>query len=146
MIDLAQAEADSLLALPKRRTDTTPYRLPPHRGRLTIPLEDLAGREFFILDLSRGGISLERRTYQTRARQTVILARLDFNAPHRNPDGEEVGVPHLHIYREGFADKWAMPVPADRFPNIGDPREALFDFMRYCTIVEPPHIERELLP
>ena len=145
MIDIPQAEADRLLALPKRRTAATPYRLPPHRGRLAIPLEDLAGREFFILDMSRGGISLQRRTYQTRARQTVILARLDFNAPHRNPDGEEVGVPHLHLYREGYADKWAVPVPPDHFPNIGDPWRTLFNFIRNCTIGEPPDIERELL-
>ena len=75
MIDLSQLEADTLLALPKRRKETAIYRLPPHRGKLAVPLEDFAAREMFMLDISRGGISLERRTYQTRARQTAILAR-----------------------------------------------------------------------
>jgi hypothetical protein len=98
------------------------------------------------LDITRGGISLERRTYQTRARHTAILARLDFGPPHRNPDDEEIGVPHLHLYREGYGDKWAYPVPAEHFPNIADPWLTLFDFMRFCTVVEPPDIERELLP
>jgi hypothetical protein len=145
VIELSQAEADGLLAMPKRRTETFAYRLPPHRGKLTVPLEDLTARETFLLDISRGGISLERRTYQTRARQTVILARLDFGAPHRNPDDEEIGVPHLHLYREGFGDKWATAVPAEYFPNTSDLWHTLFDFMKYCNVVEPPDIQRELL-
>jgi hypothetical protein len=36
----------------------------------------------------------------------VVLVRLDLGgAPHRNPFDEEIGVPHLHLYREGFGDK-----------------------------------------
>ena len=30
-------------------------------------------------------------------------------------------MPHLHLYREGFSNKWAFPVPLDRFQNLGDP-------------------------
>jgi len=145
VIDLTQSEADALLAMSKRRKDTITYRQPPHRGKLLVPLEDLTGREMFLLDISRGGISLERRTYQTRARQTAILARLDFGSPHRNPDEEEIGVPHLHLYREGFGDKWAFPVPTEHFPTPADPWRTLFDFMTFCKIVEPPDIQRELL-
>jgi hypothetical protein len=146
MMDLPQAEADCLLAMPKRRTETTAYRLPPHRGKLLVPLEDMTGREAFLLDISRGGISLERRTFQTRARQTIILARIDFGAPHRNPDDEEIGVPHLHVYREGYGDKWAYPLPTERFPNAGDAWLTLFDFLAYCNVIEPPEIVRDLLP
>ncbi len=145
MTDLTQTEADALLAMAKRRTETKTYRMPPHRGKIVVPLEDLTGREAFLLDISRGGISLERRTYQTRARQTVILARLDYGSPHRNPDGEEIGVPHLHTYREGYADKWAVLVPAEQFPNIADPWQTLLDFLKFCNVVERPDIQRELL-
>jgi len=145
MIDLPQAEADALLAMAKRRKEAVTYRMPPHRGKICVPLEDLAGREAFLLDISQGGISLERRTYQTRARQTAILARLDFGSPHRNPDGEEIGVPHLHLYREGFGVKWAYPVQAERFPHIRDTSRTLFDFLAFCNVVEPPDIQRELL-
>ena len=146
MIDLTQTEADALLAMSKRRKETLTYRMPPHRGKLVVPLEDLSGREAFILDISRGGISLERRTYQTRARQTEILARLDFGSPHRNPDDEEIGVPHLHLYREGYGDKWAFPVPVEHFPDPSDLWRTLFDFMTFCHVIEPPDIQRELLP
>lgn len=145
MIDLAQGEADALLAMQKRRSETTLYRLPAHRGKLSVPLEALTGRETFFLDVSRGGISLEKRTYQHRARHTLILARLDFGTPHRNPDDQEVGVPHLHLYREGFHDKWAFPVPADKFSNPGDLWQTLSDFMGFCNIVEPPEFQRELV-
>lgn len=75
----------------------------------------------------------------------MILARLDFGgAPHRNPDGEEIGSPHLHLYREGYGDKWAFPVPDHHFANPNDPWLALQDFMRFCNIVEPPVIRQGL--
>ncbi|KJU85379.1 prophage protein [Candidatus Magnetobacterium bavaricum] len=40
----------------------------------------------------------------------IILLRLCFGGhPHRNPDDTEISSPHLHRYREGYADKWAYP-------------------------------------
>ena len=145
MTDLTQAEADALLAMHKRPLDNRPYQLPDLGGRLLVPLESLDAREAFTLDISRGRINLAKGTYQHRARQTVILARLDFGgAPHRNPDEAEIGVPYLHLYREGFADKWAFPVPPDRFRTLGDRWDLLTDFMRFCAVVEPPEFDRSL--
>jgi len=70
------------------------------------------------------------------------LARLDFGgAPHRYPDGEEIDIPHLHLYKEGFGDKWAYPVPSKKFSNPSDPRLMLEDFMQYCNIIEQPIIK-----
>jgi hypothetical protein len=98
-----------------------------------------------VLDVSRGQIDLLRGKYQNRGRQVVVLIRLDFGgAPHRNPDGKEIACPHLHLYQEGFGDKWAIEVPKDKFPNIADLWQTLQDFMRYCNIVEPPFIKRGL--
>jgi hypothetical protein len=142
---LGQAEADGLLEMEKRRTNDDASDYPPLGGRLTIPLVSFDRREDFLLDVNRGRISLSKVTYQNRARTVVILARLDLNgATHRNPDGEELGTPHLHLYREGYADKWAFPAPSDLFPNLQDIWESLQDFMRYCHIVEPPHIQKGL--
>src|SRR5207245_844247 len=96
-------------------------------------------------DISRGRSELGRGEYQKRARQVVVRVRLDFGgSPHRNPDGEEIGSPHLHIYREGFGDKWAIPLPADRFPRITNLRSTLDDFMQFCNITLPPNIESGL--
>lgn len=144
-VNLTQAEADALLAMQKRRSDDTEWSYPDLGGYITIPLVSIDRREPFLLDLRRGRIDLSKGTYQNRGRQVVILARLDFGgAPHRNPDGEEIGSPHLHLYREGFGDKWAFPVPGDYFPNPHDAWRTLQDFMRYCNIVEPPIIQRGL--
>ena len=143
--NLTQAEAEALMALEKRRIDTTEWNYPDFGGRVTVPLVSVDGRESFLLDLRRARINLAKGTYQNRGRQIVVLARLDFGgAPHRNPDGEEIESPHLHLYREGFGDKWAFPVPSNHFPDLDDPWQTLEDFMRFCKVVEPPVIRRGL--
>jgi hypothetical protein len=48
------------------------------------------------------------------------------------------------VYREGFGVKWAFPIPTAKFGDFSDLWLALQDFMRYCNIVEPPHIDREM--
>jgi hypothetical protein len=144
-INLTQAEADLLIAMEKVREDEQSWDYPGLGGQISVPVMSKNKRENFILDVSRGRIDLLKGTYQNRARQVVILIRLDFGGrPHRNPDGVEVPSPHLHVYREGFGDKWAVPVSADKFPNLTDLWGTLEDFMRFCNIIEPPRIERGL--
>ena len=144
---LTQAEADMLMALKKRRSDTIQRDYPSLGGAVLAPLISIDGRERFSLDLRRGRIDLAKGTYQNRGRQIVVLARLDFGgAPHRNPDGKEIGSPHLHLYREGYGDKWAFPIPEDRFANLKDLWITFDDFMRFCNIVAPPIIRRGLFP
>lgn len=142
---LTQAEADALIAMEKRRANKNQWNYPGFGEQVTIPLVSTDGREAFLLDLHRARINLAKGTYQNRSRQVVVLVRLDFGgAPHRNPDGEEVGSPHLHLYREGFADKWAFSIPSDRFTDLGDPWQILQDFVQFCNIVEPPIIQKGL--
>ncbi len=142
---LTQTEAKMLIALEKRRVDEREwlYPGPGLGGTLTIPLVSTDRREPFVLDIRRSRIDLTKGTYQNRGRQIAVLLRLDFGArPHRNPDGEEIGSPHLHVYREGFGDKWAYPPPMDRFADLNNSWQTLEDFMRYCNIVEPPVIRQ----
>lgn len=144
-INLTQAEADALIVMEKRRIDDTRWSYPGLGGAILIPLMSADKRENFSLDISRGRIDLLKGKYQNRARQVIVLARLDFGGqPHRNPDDEEIPSPHLHIYREGFGDKWASPVPAEHFSNMSDLWQTLNDFMDFCNIKEPPIIERGL--
>lgn len=72
-----------------------------------------------MLDVKRRKVTLAA-TYQTRARESIVLARLDFDAKHRNPDGTVVGVPHLHLYREGYGDKFAYEVPENMLKDPGE--------------------------
>ncbi len=112
--DLTQKEADRLLRLEKCRIDDTPYQFPTKGQSLRIPLRSKSGNEEFSLDLYRGILAMGKTMFQTRAKKTVILARLDIGGPpHRNPDGKEILSPHLHLYREGHDDDWAYPLPRE---------------------------------
>lgn len=90
-IDVAQAEADALIAMEKHRVDDRVWLFSAPGERLAIPLTSSDKREQFMLDVTRGQIKLTKATYQSRARQAIILMRLDIDgSPHRNPDGVEV--------------------------------------------------------
>lgn len=142
---LKQETADHLMSLEKIRTDETVHIFPVEGGRINIDIESRDGREKFVLDVSRQRLNLKKVTYQERYATTEILFRLDLGGgPHRNPDGEEVPVPHLHIYKEGFGDKWAIPAPAELIGSE-DPFAILTQFMTYCRIAEPPHIAQGLV-
>ena len=135
--DLTQAEADRLLAMPKQRLEDGSWRLPAPGRNLSTQLTSTDQREQFVLDQYRGRIRLTKGRNQNRARRTVILARLCFNGSHhRNPDGTEVGPTHLHRYREGFGDKWAIEAPSDVFSDLSGSLRTLADFLEYCQVVD----------
>jgi len=56
---------------------------------------------------------------------------------HTNPDGEIITGNHLHIYKEGYGDKIAQPLP-DIFTNPENPLKTLREFMKYCNITKEP--------
>ena len=102
-------------------------------------LPSLDERETFVLDVGRSYIKLSKLTLQTRAKVVVVLVRLDIDGPdHRNPDNSELPCPHIHLYREGFHDKWAFPVRPEDFRDLTNREQTVEDFMRFCRIVEPP--------
>jgi hypothetical protein len=146
--DLSQSEADFLLSLEKHATNAEEENflsLPDLGGKLAVPLISSDGNEEFILDIYRHKINLKKGTFQNRSRQTIILARLDIGgAPHRNPDGEEIKCPHLHLYREGYNDKWAYEVPNSIFTNPENWWQSLQDFIQYCNITKMPNLQRGL--
>lgn len=144
-INLTQAEADNLMAMEKRAADEKDWLFPSPGERITIPLTSLDKRENFMLDVTRAQIKLTKATYQNRARAAIILLRLDLDGPpHTNPDGAEVPCPHLHIYREGYGDKWAIPAPIDRYTNMLDLFSTFEAFMQQCNITERPRLQKGL--
>lgn len=138
---ISQQEANDLLAMQKVSLTSTPFDFPDFGGAVTVPLVSTDGSEEFFLDVRRNRINLSKNTFQNRARTVVILARLDIGgSPHRNPDGQEVACPHLHVYREGCGDKWAI----DATPLIGlgaEHRSAYHAFIQFCNIVHPPNFQ-----
>ncbi len=144
-INLTQAEADALIAMEKHRANDERTAFPVGGQSVIIPLQSADRREHFLLDISRGQIDILKVKMQNRGRQVVVLVRLDLGGPpHRNPNDEEIPAPHLHIYREGFGDKWAAPVPQDRFHNTADIWTTLQDFLGFCNVTQPPKIDRGL--
>lgn len=145
LIELTQAEAEALLKMAKHHKENNVYLFPGFGGTLRIPLVSNDGREEFMLDLSRGRIALTKNTFQTRARKTIVLARIDLGGPpHTNPDGKQVLCPHIHIYREGFGDKWAIPLP-DNFSDSSNIGTTLDEFMSYCNINTKPQIQMGII-
>ena len=144
---LTQAEADELMAMMKRFVDQTTiqFPLPGEIKQFDVKSED--GRESFLIDVNRKGkIKVSKCTYQERYRMIEILLRLDVDGPpHDNPDGTEVPCPHLHIYKEGFADKWAYALPKDQFTDTTDLPKTFRDFLEYCNVKNIPNIQRGVL-
>jgi hypothetical protein len=144
-IDIAQAEADALIAMEKRFVDESDWTFPAAGQRLALELSSTDKRENFVLDITRSQFKLTKATFQNRARQAIVLMRLDLDGPpHRNPDGEEVPCPHLHTYREGFADKWAAIAPVERYANPADLFLTCEAFMQHCNVTEPSKMQRGL--
>jgi MoaA/NifB/PqqE/SkfB family radical SAM enzyme len=145
---ITQDLADQLIAMGKIPEDPSAAYLFPQQGdKLVIPLVSDDHREEFKLDVNRSGrIHVQLRvTHQLRARQVVQLVRLDVGGPdHANPDGEVVPCPHLHVYREGFGDKWALPVPPE-FSDLTDIAAIFNDFAIYCKVLRMPSVNFPLI-
>jgi hypothetical protein len=138
-IVLAQAEADALIEMDKFCTDNTRRTYPRAGEQLSVELTSADRRESFMLDITRAQIKLTKSTHQMRARQAIVLVRLDVDGPpHRNPDGVEVPCPHLHVYREGYGDKWAEPAPEHLYASGNDAFSICVAFMTYCNVVDQP--------
>jgi hypothetical protein len=139
---LTQAEADQFMQMVKH------FVRPP--ATITIPpgaddTYELAGpndRETFLLDVWRGTLRLSKLKLQNRVRIAVILVRLDVDgAPHTNPDGVGLWGTHLHLFKEGYDDKWAYAVDSKTFTLLSDPGKTLHDFCAFCKIESPPPIQ-----
>jgi hypothetical protein len=157
---LTQSEANILIDMQKKYAKKEMYNFPLSGGILTIPIVSMDEREAFLIDINRKGrIRLAKCTYQERYQGIIILVRLDVDGrPHPNPEVENVPLPylepyngqkllcpHLHLYVEGFDDKWAIPALSDKFPRTGTIRATLDDFFRYCNVIEMPKVQGGLL-
>ncbi|HJD66943.1 MAG TPA: hypothetical protein LFV66_00435 [Rickettsia endosymbiont of Bembidion lapponicum] len=142
--EITEQEAEFFLNMEKIKVNNKEWDLPDLGRKISVPIISLNKKEHFWLDISRKRVNLKKQKYQTRFRESIILARLDLGNNHRNPDGEEIGSPHLHLYKEGYNDKWAYPVPKDIFKDTNNAWETLHDFMQYCQIIEVPNFRRGL--
>ncbi len=145
-MSLTQAEADYLIGLDKQFVTDDVLILGDTRLEFSRPVVSLDGREQFIVDVWRGTLNLKKYKLQLRARVVIPLVRVDVaGAPHPNPDGNLVLCPHIHLYREGYDDKWAFPLTDYPFRDPDDIIVTFDDFARFCNIQRIPRIQRSML-
>lgn len=139
---LSQERVDELLRMPKALEEKKEIEFPRHGLFKSLKATSEDGREEFLIDINRKGtIRLTKCTFQNRYAVVEILLRLDIDGPpHENPDGQVIPCPHLHIYREGAADKWAIPLPAE-FSDPTNLPKTLRDFLEYCKVKDIPAIQ-----
>lgn len=143
---LTQADADALLALAKRFEGPPTINLPVGADDRYDMVGGEREEEAFVLDVWRGRRRAVKMKFQTRGRNVVVLARLDLHgAPHTNPDGEQIGGTHLHLFREGFDAKWAFPLDIETFRDPSDFALAFNDFCRLCRVENPPVVQQGML-
>jgi hypothetical protein len=149
---LTQIEADELLLTTKEFVEGDPL-LYPHSQPLKYDreLRSVDRREAFSLTIERGNRNRARLKYQTRGRDVIVLARIEFFGPaHRNPPDSpyrpngRLECPHIHLYREGFDDRIAYAVADVPQLILRDVANGLFcleDFLRFCNVSHWPEIQ-----
>ncbi|MFA6074899.1 MAG: hypothetical protein WCV63_06395 [Negativicutes bacterium] len=130
-IQLSQAEAEILIEIQKL-LEMQNVSL-PKAGKLDHLANSADDKEHFIISIVRRGLNPQKVSYSLRYKSAIILLRVDTENPyHVNPDGEELPNKHIHIYREGYAAKWAYPLP-DSFKEPDDIVKLFEDFLEYAN-------------
>ena len=156
---ITQTDADFFFAMEKFPEEDKEYQFPSSGDKLTLTFTSSDKRESFLFDIYRGLIRITKVTYQNRVRKAYILRRLDWDgAMHVNPEvetvpfsflepynGKEIPCPHLHIYVEGFGEKWAVPASDIFDTNNKDIYEMMEQFFNYCNVKQFPNIKKTLL-
>jgi hypothetical protein len=158
---ITQLEANKLIAMQKIKEKSESYNFPFQGEILNIPLVSKDKRESFLITVNRGKKQF-KCSYLERYDKVIILVRLDLDGPpHINPDevpnisekplsnifsfyGQIIQCPHLHLFVEGYDDKWAIPALSEIFPRTKDLYKTLEDFLSYCNIVDIPLIIKRL--
>jgi len=156
---ITQQDADFFFSMEKFPEEDKEYQFPLSGKKLVIPFTSTDKKESFLFDIYRGTIRISKVTYQSRVRKAYILRRLDFDgSPHQNPEAEtaplpilepyigiEVPSPHIHLYVEGFGEKWAVPAELFLKTEDKDIYEIMIDFFQYCNVKQMPKITKILL-
>jgi hypothetical protein len=156
---ITQQDADYFFSMEKFPEEEKEYQFPLSGKKLVIPFSSADKRENFIFDIYRGTIRITKATYQNRVRKAFILRRLDIDgSAHPNPEvetvplpilepynGKEIPAPHIHLYIEGFGERWAVPAEIFLKTEDRDIYEIMIDFFKYCNVKELPKITKILL-
>lgn len=86
--------------------------------------------------------ALRSSDFRTECELLLCWCGLDIDgAPHTNPDGERISGTHLHLFKEGYEDRWAYPVDPNIFTLLSDPGTIFQEFCTFCKIESPPPVQ-----
>lgn len=139
---ITQAEYIFLMEQDKIFEDPiTPIQLGPAPLQWVRQINSLTSKEVFLLDFYRGSFELSKYTINKRYRQTVIMLRYDNDGRHTNPDGVFFEGAHVHLYREGFNDKFAFPISKMNVSSTDTIEEIFKKILHFCNIKQMLTIE-----
>jgi hypothetical protein len=141
MSELSQSEFDYLMSQEKEFEDKSTILLGPAPLQWSKKIISTSTKDTFSLDFYRGTFRLEKYTYNHRFKQNTVLIRFDSYGMHTNPDGEKMEGFHVHIYKEGFGDKFAYPASHFGIKDSDTIEVVLQRILRYCNINKIPPIE-----
>lgn len=104
------------------------------------------GKNTYNLYLSYGKMNVEKISINTVHKQSnKVLVRLDLgNQRHVNPDGTVITSDHIHIYKDGYDEKFAYTLDSDEFknlfPNPKDRCSLLKAYLEFIKVISVPQI------
>jgi len=140
-MSITQPEFDYLIQLKKEFQKRDELLLGPAPLKWSRDIISLFSKDAFLLDYYRGSLEIKKYTYNKRYRTSIPLVRFDSFGRHTNPDGQKFVGPHIHIYKEGFDDKFAYPIDSIGADLSTSMQEVLVKFLKYCNIQNIPPIQ-----
>jgi len=136
-MSITQTEFDCLIQMQKRFQKDNVIHLGSAWSRDIISIES---KDIFILHYNLSSIDIRKFSYHKTYRKTIPLLRFDFKR-HTNPDGKIFKGAHVHIYREGFDDKFAFPVSEIGIDENNLTKDKVLEsFLQYCNVINSPNI------
>lgn len=143
MADLTNAEAKFLIELEKIATDRRiDIPVDSKKEHLNLARAEEPNDNIMRIYIKRGKRNINKCSFNVVYNKSIILLRLDIEPGriHQNPDGQDVTNPHLHIYREGYDDRYAIPAP-ESFVDMGNLAQALYDLLGYSNVINRDEVE-----
>jgi hypothetical protein len=140
-MSITQSDFNNIIKEEKIFSDLiNPLELSPAPICWTREIKAINSKNIYLLDFYRGSFELTRYTYNKRYRQSLILLRYDSGGRHTNPDGVTFDGPHVHIFREGFNDKFAYPISDLNIEDTNSIDEVLDKLLQFCNVIKRPVI------
>lgn len=139
---MTQDEYDYLMLQEKTFEDKfTIIQISPAPIKWTKEIKCKTTSNKYLLDFYRGSFELSKFTANKRFRQTLIMLRYDNGGRHTNPDGETFEGPHVHLFKEGFNDKFAYPISIINIEETDTMEVRFKKILHFCNIKDCPDLE-----